>query len=388
VTDEHDGFDVFDGPPPSHNVVALKPSAGKQPKRIVLALPEFLAQFVPPDYLIDRLLQRGYFYSLTGATGAGKTAIALLISILVATRGGGKKLGPYDVEHGRVLYITRENPTDVRMRLIGAAARMAFDPAGLDFLVLEDIRTIDRNVLSQITKEVVAFGELALVIVDTSFALFPGDDENSNQQSGKHARTQRRLCNLPGRPCVVTLCHPIKNAVSKESLIPRGGGAFLAEVDGNLCVLPSDDRLVELHWTGKLRGPDFDKLALRLSTVMSTNLVDSKGRVLPTVMAEVVSDAQVQEAEEKAIFQENALLKAMADEPNGSQGDWAQKCGWMVSGKAGEPAHPNKSLVRRVVERLSNQKLVTKEGRKDVLTKAGKKADEARRARKVNDAAL
>lgn len=45
----------------------------------------FVAGFVPPDYLIDGLLQEAFFYSLTGATGAGKTAITLRLAASVAT---------------------------------------------------------------------------------------------------------------------------------------------------------------------------------------------------------------------------------------------------------------------------------------------------------------
>jgi hypothetical protein len=92
--------------------------------RIIQTLPEFLAAFEPPDYLIDGLFQRHYFYAITAKTAAGKTAVALLISVLVANPKLGQKLGPHDVEHGRVIYVTRENPTDVRMRLIGMAATL------------------------------------------------------------------------------------------------------------------------------------------------------------------------------------------------------------------------------------------------------------------------
>jgi hypothetical protein len=357
---------------PPGNVLSFKQ---KLQRRIVLSLPEFLAQYNPPDYLIDRLLQRGYFYSLTGSTGTGKTAIALLISILVSMPGR-QKLGGHDVDHGRVLYITRENPTDVRMRLIGAASQMGFgfDPAAVDFLVLEEIRTIDKKILTRIAEEVAEFGDLALVVVDTSFALFAGDEENSNAQIGKHARTQRELCKLPGRPCVLTLCHPLKSAAGKDSMIPRGGGAFLAEVDGNLCVVSGDDKIVEMHWTGKLRGPDFEKICFRLETLTTTDLSDSKGRLLPTVIAKVISDAQVQEAEEVAIFQEKALLAVMSDEPGGSFADWAKKCGWMTMPKDGKPAEPKKWLVQRVLARLEEQKLVSKVGRSYKLTGAGEKA--------------
>ena len=44
----------------------------------------------------------------------------------------------------------------------------------------------------------------------------------------------RTLTTLPGGPCVLVLCHPIKHVSEPEQLLPRGGGAFLAEVDGNL----------------------------------------------------------------------------------------------------------------------------------------------------------
>jgi RecA-family ATPase len=382
VADKRDDFDVFDGPPPG-NIVALKPT-GKQQKRIVLSLPEFLAQYKPPDYLIDGLVQRGFFYSLTGRTGVGKTAVAILIAILVAMRwrlpwydgdDGRRKLGPHEVERGRVLYITKENPTDVRMRLIGAAAKIGFDRAALDFLVVEDIQTIDRNVLRQIKQEVEGFGELALVIVDTSFALFPGDEENSNSQVGRHARMQRKLCDLPGRPCVITLCHPVKNAGdNKESMIPRGGGAFLNEVDGNFCLTSGGERIVEMHWTGKFRGAEFEKISFQLETVHTTDLLDSKGRILPTVMARAASDEQVQEAEKAAVSQERVLLEAMSGDPNGSLTDWAKKCGWFIPGKDGSPPQPNKQLVHRVMKRLVDQKLATKLGRDFKLTKAGEKA--------------
>jgi hypothetical protein len=53
---------------------------------------------------------------------------------------------------------------------------------------------------------------------------------------------------------VVVLCHPIKNVNDPAQLLPRGGGAFLAEMDGNLTVWKRDDDTVELHHT-KIRGP-------------------------------------------------------------------------------------------------------------------------------------
>src|SRR3954452_23132989 len=89
-------------------------------------------------------------------------------------------------------------------------------------------------------------GGIDLVILDTSAAYFLGNEELSNTQMGAHARLLRRLTTLPGAPCVVVLCHPIKHVTDPTQLLPRGGGAFLAEVDGNLTIWRKDTKLIEM----------------------------------------------------------------------------------------------------------------------------------------------
>jgi AAA domain len=348
--------------------------ADAAPEKLILTLPEFLAGYIPPDYLIDGLMQQHFFYSFTGNTGDGKTAIALLLAVYVAM--GGQHLGPHEVEHGRVVYIAKENATDIRQRLIGMATKIGFDPELLaeDFLVIEQLDSLDKDT-PRIAKEVEAFGPVALVVIDTSAATFAGDDENNNAQMIAHAKIQRRLCDLPGRPCVLALCHPPKNANTKEQLVPRGGGAFLAEVDGNFTAFGHGDKLSDLHWTGKLRGPDFDKITFRFVTVYTNKLADAKGRVLPTVMAEIVTEEQAAENEEKAVFQENRLLAAMVAKPHGSLAQWADHCGWtLATTKPGEQAKPNKALAQRVMKRLMDRKFVRTSGRSYELTKDGIKA--------------
>src|SRR5262249_59120787 len=54
------------------------------PDKVVLSSAEFIAEVVPPDYLIVGWLQRRFIYSLTAATGDGKTAVALRIALLVS----------------------------------------------------------------------------------------------------------------------------------------------------------------------------------------------------------------------------------------------------------------------------------------------------------------
>ncbi|WP_160168919.1 AAA family ATPase [Bradyrhizobium sp. Ai1a-2] len=200
---------------------------------------EFIATFVPPDYAIDGLVQRRFCYSLTAPTGHGKTAVALLIS---AHKALGLPLGNRDVEPGRVLYLAGENPDDVRMRWIALADKMDFDPETIGVHFVAGVKKLS-EIAPRIREEVQRIdGGVSLVVVDTSAAFFEGDEENGNVQAGAHARMMRSLVSLPGGPCVLVMCHPVKNA-QQDSLLPRGGGAFIAEVDGNLTCWKTD-----IHW--------------------------------------------------------------------------------------------------------------------------------------------
>src|SRR5262245_39855656 len=56
---------------------------------------EFVAGFVPPDYLVDGLIQRRFIYSMTAPSSNGKTCIALRLAVHTAL---GLILGNREVE--------------------------------------------------------------------------------------------------------------------------------------------------------------------------------------------------------------------------------------------------------------------------------------------------
>ncbi|MGY4598127.1 hypothetical protein ACVWXL_005873 [Bradyrhizobium sp. GM22.5] len=41
------------------------------------AIGQFVRDFVPPDYVVDRIFQRRFYYSMTAKSGGGKTAAAM-----------------------------------------------------------------------------------------------------------------------------------------------------------------------------------------------------------------------------------------------------------------------------------------------------------------------
>src|SRR5260370_17271379 len=85
----------------------------------ILSKQKFIEGFVPPDYLLDGILQRRFVYSLTAQTGHGKTALAELIARLIGGNDPKAALGKHSAEKGQVVYFAGENPDDLRMRLLG-----------------------------------------------------------------------------------------------------------------------------------------------------------------------------------------------------------------------------------------------------------------------------
>jgi AAA domain len=344
-------------------------STADRSENIIQSSGQFTRNYSPPDYLVDGFLQRRYCYSFTARTGGGKTALALLLAAHV---GLGLPLGDREVDKGRVLIFAGENPDDVRARWIAMGQQMNFDLETIDVHFVPGRFKIS-ELIERIRKEMEALGGAALLIIDTSAAYFEGDDENDNVQLGAHASRMREL-RIPGGPCTIINCHPTKNAAD-DNLIPRGGGAFLNEVDGNLAAR-KDDMAVELHWQGKFRGPEFAPMNFQLKTVTHERLKDSKGRLISTVIASCLSDQEKQEMAKVARTDENLMLEAIETlEGNTSLSDLARKLGWL--NKSGVPLKPK---AHRVLGRLKRAKLITEERGELTLTEKGLKAIKKRKS--------
>ncbi|MBB6224550.1 AAA family ATPase [Rhizobium leguminosarum] len=335
------------------------PAAASGPR--IISSAELVRGFVPPDYFLDGVAQKGFIYSMTAATGTGKTAVLLLISRLAAEGG---ELSGREVARGRVVYFAGENPDDVTMRWIGMAHETGFSLDEIDAHFIKDRFSVPEAIAS-IRAQVEALGGADLIVIDTSAAYFHGTDENGNTELGKHARDLRMLTTLPGRPCVMVACHPTKNA-GPDNLLPRGGGAFIAEMDGNLTLAKSDGGIIKLHWQGKHRGPDFDPLIIELKTITAPTLIDSKGRPIPTVMAQALSASEARTLASTSRRDEDDALLQIEGDVKISLSTIAANLGWKRDDGA---AH--KDRARRASEKLKRDKLVVYEGRKWKVTAAG-----------------
>lgn len=350
-------------------VVPMRASLGGVPSGPVCVTAEsFLADTEAPAWVIDGLLQTNYVYALTAPTNHGKTAVSLVMALAVAA---GKPFAGMEVGKGNVLILCGENQDGFRLRM-----KATMDSLGIS---MGDIRNTVfvlpkagslLLLLEQIKKDAEAMGMLSLVLVDTSVAFFSGDNENDNNQAYVHAAALRELSLLPGKPAVLVNCHPASGAakdISRDSCVPRGGSAFLNEIDTNLMVW-SDGAIAELHWMRKKRGPDFAPISFEYKPVS----VMHQGVECQTIVAAHIDEDRVRYIRTKHRELDSRVELAMYNSPNGTLRDWCHDAGLTIrTGKKAGDAHL--SGISRILERLKKYKLVEHTDRDGwILTAKGK----------------
>jgi hypothetical protein len=341
------------------------PDPRNQPKRILTGA-DFIARHVPPVWLIDGIVQRSRLYACTSLTGHGKTAVWLFNACMIHA---GRMIGQLDVSLGNVLILAGENPADLEARMIGMARAFNLPLNRLPY-VLPGGFPLTEEEADALKRDIAGLGvPLALIVGDTASSFFPGDDENSNVQIGAYARTLRGFTECDGHPAVVVLSHPIKNA-SQGNLLPRGGGAFLNELDGNLTIWSdSPGEVTEMHWQGKIRGPDFSPVGFRMRSV-PTGLTDEKDRPEMTIIAEPMSEEAVADHTKQTLANEDVVLRALRDHPEWSYAQIAREAGWVD-----ENGQPMKPRVQRAIRSLAEDKLIVqpRKGARWELTEKGEK---------------
>jgi RecA-family ATPase len=338
----------------------------------LLTATQFMATFTWPDYLVDGIIQRGRLTALTSPTGHGKTAVALLLACMIAT---GRNLGNIEVTQGHVVFLAGENPDDLCGRCFAACETYSIDAAKLPIHFLPGNFPMTEEAAERL-KQMIDDLEvpIALIIGDSAAAFFPGDNDNDNVQQGSFARSSLRILNrCQGKPGVMILCHPVKNA-AKDNLLPRGGGAFLNELDVNLTLwADAQGETTTLHWQGKIRGADFQPVNFALNPVRLRDKVDAKGRPFMSVVATLQTEEQAETVIRQTNLDENTVLEHLRRTPGISIANIARAAGWVSAPQDGKEPVPNKTKVNRLLKALAKLKLAKQwRGGKWEITDAGR----------------
>ena len=222
----------------------------------------FMGRWKAPDYTIQRLLQRGMLYSLTGRSGAGKTLLLVQIAIASLT---GEPFAGRKVKQGSVVLLAGENPDNFRTQWGAATQRTA----GLTLHPNLYWRNGHFNLAAEmpgLLAHMKSIPDLVLVGVNSLQAFSGVKEENNNPELLEAARRFRQFALLPSRPMVVVTAHPTKNA-GKEELVPRGASSFLNEIDGNLKLWRTGNVAALEPDAEKFRGEPFDPIKFEMNTV-------------------------------------------------------------------------------------------------------------------------
>lgn len=256
-------------------------------------------------------LVHGHLLTFTARPGDGKSTLTMsLASAFVLDR----ELGPFvrdDDSAGLVYYVSAEDFTSTGLRIQAEAVRyrltkderMAFS-AGLRWVHINT--TPHPSVIAEEMRRDADGRRISLVIVDTGPALFAGDNENDNAQLQDFAVACRAFVQLPGGPCTLVNWHPAKGATA-DNLLPRGGSALTASVDGNL-TLWRDDDVLTLGYT-KFRGGHFDPIRLELQRIP---LLMPSGRHVDIPVASPLTDDKADQRDAGVRDRRERILLALS----------------------------------------------------------------------------
>lgn len=279
-------------------------------------LRELFKEYVPPDFVIEGVIQKGYLYTITGRSGHGKTVCFIRIGMDVAL---GNPIGPHNSEKCNVAFFAGENPALVTNRLIILCEKENIAADDVPFYTYSDTFKLDVG-YQRVIEDAERIGGFGLIIVDTFSAYCRENniEENDNNAMGKWVKdVLRHLTHLPGNPCVVALSHPNrssgKTASSKEELIPRGAYATLGEVDGNITVWREGNAIeIDAH-SEKFRGPPFQTIKMKMISALSDKYKDTKGKPMNEIYSAYTTDEEIEKEEERNENTDLTILRAMED---------------------------------------------------------------------------
>lgn len=184
----------------------------------------------PPTWIIKDVIPDAELIVLYGASGAGKSFIALdmAASIALGTPWRGKR-----VKQHRVVYVAAEGAGGFRKRLNAYAQHHDIPLASIDIGVIHAApNMMEKQDAVDIVKAIRAWGGAQIIIVDTFAQVMPGANENAGEDVGKALTHCKRIHEATG--AMIMLIHHAGKDSSKGA---RGWSGLRAAADAELEVV-------------------------------------------------------------------------------------------------------------------------------------------------------
>lgn len=268
-----------------------------------------LATGEPPRWIIKGVLPDAELGILFGASGSGKTFVALDFAFAVAM---GLPWRGRRVKKGKVVIIAAEGGSGIGRRGEALARYHGFDlrdvfdvhviTAAPNFLDSEDI--------AEVIAQIEALGDVDLVIVDTLAQVTPGANENTSEDMGR-ALANLRLLHAATLAMVLAVHHAGKD-LSKGS---RGWSGIKAAADVQIEVVRHEDNTREIVIEKMKDGEDGLRWPFKLE-VVDLGIDEDGDPVTSCVAVEAEAPVRQEDADRKGVKRrgrvENHVLEVMS----------------------------------------------------------------------------
>jgi hypothetical protein len=225
----------------------------------------------PPGWLVKNILPEGGLALLFGASGCGKTFVALDLGLCVAT---GEKWHGHGATRSRVVYIAAEYTSSLKNRV--AAWLQEQNREALDtFFFSKDAVQLHNN--DEVTrfidnlKSTLGQEPVSLIIFDTLARCFVGGDENSAQEMGMVIANVDRIREELGT--AVLLIHH----TTKDNESYRGSGSLEAGATTAMWVKPGAGKSLTIACRKQKDAEEFENLQLYRTQVFGSCVMRTAG---------------------------------------------------------------------------------------------------------------
>jgi hypothetical protein len=243
----------------------------------------------PGDWLIKTVLPDGDLIVLFGASGSGKTFVALDMAFHIAQ---GLPWRGNRVKQGKVVIIAAEGAGGLNKRAKAYAQHHGIDLRDVDIQIISAAPNfLAEEDIAEVLAEIKALEDVALVVVDTLAQVTPGANENGAEDMGRALANLRLIREMTGAT-VMVIHHAGKDA-SKGS---RGWSGIKAAADAQIEVLRHENGQREIHIEKMKDGEDGIRFGFKLETIELGT--DKDGDKLTSCVA-VEADLPVAKVEDK-----------------------------------------------------------------------------------------
>ena len=235
-----------------------------------------LSQLAPGEWLVKNVLPSGQLYSIYGASGSGKTFVALDLAFSIAM---GRPWRGNRVKPGRVVIIAAEGGTGIGKRAEAYARHHGIDLRDADVHVITAAPNfLEEMDVAEVIAEIKALGDVVAVFVDTVAQVSPGANENTSEDMGRVLASMRLIAEA-----ICALVVAVHHAGKDPSKGARGWSGFRAAMDGQMEVTRHENGSRELRLDKMKDGEDGLRWGFKLEVIEVG--VDSDGDTITSCVA-------------------------------------------------------------------------------------------------------